>query len=383
MSLSHPPPGSETATGAAPRQAAPAVAAPPRQPGRYRSLTLIGLGALVLIGAAFVFYVPGFYAVATDDAYVDAHVVSVVPKVAAYVTALHVDDNSKVRAGDLLVELDPRDYRVAVDAAAADLESAGADAANVAAQLREQQSVVAQAEAALAGDGAAVRFAGEQLGRYGRLARNGFGTTERWQRAQTEVAQARAALQRDQAALDAAKAQIAVLQTRARQAAASIDRQKAVLAKAKLDLSYTRIYAACTGSVADKGVVVGSFVEPGQALFRLVPDRMYVIANYKETQLDRIRPGQPARVRVDAFPGLVLHGHVDSIQRGTGSRFALLPPENATGNFVKVVQRVPVKIALDRDAGAAPAIAPGMSVEAEVEIARPPAWLAPLIRLFN
>jgi membrane fusion protein, multidrug efflux system len=345
----------------------------------WRSFIALSLAPAGLAAIALYFYVPGLYEISTDDAYVDAHTVSVVPKVAAYVAALHVDDNTKVTAGQLLVELDPRDFQVAVDTQSADVNTAEASAANVDAQLHEQQAVIAQSEAAVAGDRVTLEFARQQLERFSYLAKAGAGSTQRWQQAQSDLGERRAALQRDLAAVDTARAHVAVLETSLRQAQAMIARQKALLDQARLNLSYTKIYAVEPGSVANKTVEVGNFVQPGQVLFSMVPDRLYVTANYKETQLTDVHPGQPVTIQVDAFPRLRLHGRVDSIQRGTGSQFALLPPENATGNFVKVVQRVPVKITLDDPGEALRWISPGMSVETTIEIASPPRWL----RLFE
>jgi len=356
-----------------PDGAAPARAASPRHWSRIAGLAL-SVAALATI--AFYLSVPELYVVSTDDAYVDAHVVSVVSKVAAYVSALHVDDNSKVATNALLVELDPREYEAAVRTAIADLKSAEASADNTDAQIVEQKAVIAQSEAAIAGDRSTVEFAHQQLARYDELAKTGYGTTQRWQQAQSDSGQSQAALQRDLAALDTARAHIGVLETQRRQALAVIDRQRSILAQTQLNLSYTKIYATETATVANKKIEVGSFVQPGQVLFSTVPNKLYVTANYKETQLTKVRPGQPVTIRIDAFPELRLHGHVDSIQRGTGSQFALLPPENATGNFVKIVQRVPVKVTFDDPEEALRWISPGMSVETSIEVARPPWWLA-------
>jgi membrane fusion protein (multidrug efflux system) len=321
------------------------------------------------------FYVPGFWQVSTDDAYVNAHVVSIVPKVAAYVSKLHVNDNSKVAHDDLLIELDPRDFAVALDMANADLKSAEANASNIEAQIKEQQAVVAESQSAVDGDQAVLNFAHEQFDRYKSLATSGSGTVERLQQAESDVGQHRATLQHDLAGLDAARAHQAVLQTQLLQAKATIERQQAALAQAQLNLSYTQIRATEAGSVANKTVEAGNYVQPGQTLFSIVPDTLYITANFKETQLTDVRPGQRATIRVDAFPGLQLEGRVDSLQRGTGSQFALLPPENATGNFVKVVQRVPVKITFDDPGEALRWISPGMSVEAKIYTAEPPRWV--------
>jgi membrane fusion protein, multidrug efflux system len=335
-------------------------------------------GAVLFLVAAvgLYFYVPGFWQVSTDDAYVNAHVVSIVPKVAAYVSKLHVDDNSKVAHDDLLIELDPRDFAVAVDMANADLKSAKANASNTEAQIKEQQAIVAESQSAVDGDQAVLTFAQEQFDRYNSLATSGSGTIERLQQAESDVGQHRATLQHDLAALDAARAHQAVLETQLREATATIERQQAALAQARLNLSYTQIRATEAGSVVNKAVEVGNYVQPGQTLFSIVPDSVYITANFKETQLTNVRPGQRATIRVDAFPGLQLEGRVDSLQRGTGSQFALLPPENATGNFVKVVQRVPVKITFDDPGEALRWISPGMSVEAKIYTAKPPEWLS-------
>jgi membrane fusion protein (multidrug efflux system) len=336
------------------------------------------IGAILFMVAAIglYFYLPGLWLVATDDAYVNAHVVSIVPKVAAYVSKLHVNDNSKVARDDLLLELDPRDFAVAVDMANADLKSAQASIANIEAQIREQQAVVAESKSVVDGDQAVVDFAQQQLDRYKSLATSGSGTVERLQQAESDVGQRRATLQHDLAALDAARAHQSVLETQLMQARAATERQQAALVQAKLNLSYTTIRASDGGSVTNKTVEVGNYVQPGQVLFSVVPDELYITANFKETQLTDVRPGQRVAVRVDAFPSLRLQGRVDSIQRGTGSQFALLPPENATGNFVKVVQRVPVKITFDDPGEALHWISPGMSVEARIYTATPPAWLS-------
>jgi membrane fusion protein, multidrug efflux system len=344
-----------------------------RHPGRRAIAILIAVGVVAALGLYF--YVPGFWQVSTDDAYVNAHVVSIVPKVAAYVSKLNVNDNSKVAHDELMVELDQRDFQVAVDIAAADLKSAEANTENIEAQIREQQAIVNETQSPLEGDQAVLDFALRQLERYKSLATTGSGTIERLDQAESDVAQRRSVLQHDLAARDAARAHQSVLDTQAQQAKAALERQQAALAQAKLNLSYTEIRAPDAGSVANKAVEAGNYVQPGQVLLSIVPDTLYVTANYKETQLTDVRPGQRATIRVDAFPGLVLQGRVDSIQRGTGSQFALLPPENATGNFVKVVQRVPVKITFDDPGEALRWISPGMSVEAKIYTSTAPAWL--------
>ena len=352
---------------------------PPPSPGRgrprrWRALAF-PVGAAVLLAAiALYLYSAGRYSAYTDDAYVDAHVVAVVPHVAAYVTTLHVDDNAPVTTGELLVQLDPREFVTAVQSARASLENATATARNVAARQHEQTAVIAEAEAKVSGGRARLTFVQQNLKRYAILTKTGASTTQRWQQAQSDIGQVEAEVQGDLAVRDAAQDHLRVLQTELQQADAAVDRAHADLAQAELNLSYTRIRSVESGSIAHRSVEAGSYVQPGQVLFSIVPRRMYVTANYNETQLTWVRPGQPVTIWVDAFPGTPLKGHVDSIQRGTGSEFALLPPENATGNFIKVVQRVPVKIDIDDLPEAARWLSPGMSVETSIRIARRPWW---------
>jgi membrane fusion protein, multidrug efflux system len=340
----------------------------------------LGLVGVLALAAAYV-YAPSLYFEETDDAYVQADTVSVVPKVAGYVTALHVTDNTHFKANELLVEIDPRDFEDALRSAEANLRSAEASKANVLEQLSEQSHVVTAAQATIGSDRATLEFAQQELARYTRLANDGYGTQERQQQAVSDIGQRKANLQRDLAGLAAAQAQVGVLQTQAQQADAIIAGAQAAVAQAQLNLSYTKIYAIVDGSVANRTVQAGNYVQSGQTLFSAVPTEIYIIANFKETQLENMRVGQPVRVRVDALPNPRLKGHIDSFQRGTGSNFALLPPENATGNFVKVVQRVPVKIVLDGPADALRAISPGMSVEPTVMTASPPSWLGPFLSL--
>ena len=350
----------------------------PQSPRWLLPFWALAIGGALIAAAAYV-YVPSLYVVETDDASFQADTVSVVPKVAAYVSALHVTDNSAFSAGELLVELDPRDFQAAVDIAAANQRSARAAQAVTEAQLREQNQVIAADEANLEGDRGTLAFATEELTRYRALAKDGFGTTERWQQAQSDNTARQAALQRDAATLAAARGQLDVLQSQVEQATANAAQSQAALDQANLNLSYTKIYATSAGTVASRSVQVGNFVQPGQTLFSAVPNDVYVIANFKETQLTRMQAGQPVSIDVDAFPNHTLHGHIDSFQRGTGSNFALLPPENATGNFVKIVQRVPVKILLDHADQDPRLLGPGMSVEATVTVRTPPHWLTWLL----
>jgi membrane fusion protein (multidrug efflux system) len=362
----------------------PAVAARPGAPPATPATRRVPLWAIAVAigvaGFALVVYVPRHYLASTDDAYVQANVVSIVAKVGGYVTALNVTDNTRFAAGALLVQIDERDFQTALDGALADLHSAEAAAENAQRLSKEQQHLIDAARAAIDGDRAAVTFAKLELARYARLATNGAGSSERSQQAESDLSQKSATLRHDLKSLEAAQAHLAVEQSEIWRAEAQVSRQNAAVAQARLNLSYTRIYAVRAGTVANRKVQVDNYVEPGETLFSAVPMEVYVIANFKETQLTRMQPGQHAIIRVDAYPGLRLRGHVDSLQRGTGANFALLPPENATGNFVKIVQRVPVKIVLDSPQELLQSISPGMSVEVSVTFAEPPSWLKPMFR---
>jgi membrane fusion protein, multidrug efflux system len=349
--------------------------APPPSPAKSnrRSLLFAGLGLLVLAAIALYFFLPGLYEQETDDAYVDAHVISIIPKVPAYVQKLYVDDNSPVKQGQLLIELDPRDYAVALQQAQANLASAQSRLQEAKDEIPVADARVAQEHAELEVAQANSKLAQSNLRRLQSVSDVRAVSSER-------VDEGAAAAQGTQATTVAAQVRIAAAQASARLARtqsltadAAVAQARAALAQAQLNLSYTKIYAPETGSVARKSVEPGNYVQPGQLLLSVVPEQLYVIANYKETQLTHVEPGQKVSIRVDAFPDLKLHAHVESIQRGTGSRFALLPPENATGNFVKVVQRVPVKIVFDDSADARRWISPGMSVETRI-FTREPRW---------
>jgi membrane fusion protein (multidrug efflux system) len=348
---------------------------PPSPRPDRRGLILGAAGLLVLAGVAFYFLTPGLYTVETDDAYIDAHLVSIVPKVPAYVRTLHVDDNTRVAAGQLLVELDPRDYAVQVDLARANLATVTGKLAEANDQISVADSNIRQQSAELQVAQANASLAVINLKRLQSVSDIRAVSSERVDEARTAAQGTRATAMAQQVKVEASRAQASLARSQAATARAVVGQARTLLAQAELNLSYTKIFAPEAGSVASKSVETGNFVQPGQMLFSLAPDRLYVIANYKETQLTHIRPGQRVTIRVDAFPDKRLGGHVDSIQRGTGSRFALLPPENATGNFVKVVQREPVKILIDGPGDALRWISPGMSVETEVEVTRRPAWL--------
>ncbi|MGA2549573.1 MAG: HlyD family secretion protein [Burkholderiaceae bacterium] len=339
----------------------------PRSYWRSRSVFLVaGLLGFVLAIVAYIGIVQ-YYRTYTDDAYVEAHIVSVTSKIPAYVAALHFDDNSVVRRGDLLIELDPRDFEVQRSITRANLAAAQGLLTESLRRLSVAELNVKQADAELGVIKANAALALANLGRVRAVADSRAVSIERVDEAVANDASSRAAVSASEVKVATAKAQVELARAQNATALASVSQAEAQVSQSDLNLSYARIYAAEDGSVAQRLVEPGNYVQPGQTLVSIVPIGMFVTANYKETQLRDVRAGQPVVVTVDAYPSIHLKGHVESLQRGTGSRFALLPPENATGNFVKVVQRVPVKVTLDNLGEAAKWLSPGMSVETKID----------------
>jgi membrane fusion protein, multidrug efflux system len=396
----------------------------------------------------------------TDDAFIDAHIIQVSPKVSGYVVKLYVDSNQQVNKGDLIAEIDPRDFQARLDQAKAALaagearlkeartgvdltrantranvqqatgtvqqaragvtvsraqaaaersrvgqagatvETAQANFQQAQAQVNAAQAEVARAEADVARYQdlytkdevsrqrldqaiATARTAEAQLqaardkvaatqSQVNEMSASQVASSENARRAQAQIAAAQAQVQEAQGRLAQANTgtqQVAVSEAQAQSAGASIEELQAAVAQAELDLSYTKIYAPDTGRVTHKSVEQGALVQSGQPLMAIVPGDVWVTANFKENQIGRMQPGQPVEITVDAYPGKTFKGHVDSIQAGTGARFSLLPAENATGNYVKVVQRVPVKIVFDEPPDPQHMLSPGMSVLPEVKVA--------------
>ena len=350
---------------------------------RRRKRLLMLLTAFVLVaGGSYGTYwwLVGRHYETTNDAYLDADSVTIAPKVSGYVTELTVKDNQRVHRGDVLARIDPRDYQTALQSAEAELQGARATAANIDAQIEEQQSAIAQAQAAVDADQASVTFSEQEFERYRDLAKTGVGTAQRLQQSQSELAQRRAALARDRAGLSAAKAHIDVLQTQRRQADAEIAGKTAALAQARINLDQTTITAPVDGVVGDRTVRQGALMQAGTRLMTVVPtDKVYLVANFKETQTGRMAPGQKVEIDIDSYPGQTIAGTIDSLAPGTGAQFALLPPENATGNFTKIVQRVPVKIALDPGNPLTARLRPGLSVTATVDTRSAPQTQPPAV----
>jgi membrane fusion protein (multidrug efflux system) len=342
----------------------PVTVPAPKPTGRLRRLLLAGVAIAALAGASWYgwdYWTTGRFRVSTDDAYVRADNTTIAPKVSGYLREVLVGDNEHVKAGQVLARIDERDFKVALDQARADVAAAHATVTSKQAQLEVQQSVIAAAKATIEVDIANKTFAGQENKRYTDLAATGYGSQQNAQAAQSKNAGAEAAILRDQANLVSALKQVDLLKAEIVQAEAAAARASALQAQAELNLGYTTIIAPIDGVVGNRTLRVGQYVQAGTQLMSLVPaSGAYVIANYKETQLTHVKEGQPVDVSVDMFPGQVVHGHVDSLAPASGQEFALLPPDNATGNFTKIVQRIPVKIVLE--GGAAIELRPGMSV---------------------
>ena len=337
----------------------------------FRKLLMAGAAVAALAGAGwygFDYWTVGRYLVSTDDAYVKADNTTVAPKVSGYLHEVLVGDNERVRAGQVLARIDERDFNVALDQAKADVAAAHAAIASKHAQLGVQQAVIDAAKATVDVDKATVTFAAQENKRYTDLAATGFGSVQNAQQAQSRNAGAQAAIARDTANLASALKQVDLLKAEIVQANAALARAQALQSQAELNLEYTSIVAPIDGVVGNRSLRVGQFVQAGTQLMSVVPvDGAYVVANFKETQLTDVRKGQRVEIAVDTFPGQIVRGHVDSIAPASGQEFALLPPDNATGNFTKVVQRIPVKIALDLEEGSVVELRPGMSVIPTVE----------------
>jgi membrane fusion protein (multidrug efflux system) len=304
----------------------------------------------------------------TNDAYIKADFSIVAPRIAGLIDHVMVDDNEQVHAGQELAHIDDRDFRAAVAATEADLKVAQADVANVTAALARQASIITQAQATVSADDAALTFARDNATRYQNLSHGGAGTVEQQQHASSQLEQAMAAKQRDAAAADAEQRQVAVLQAELGHADAHVLAAQAALEQARLNLSYTSIVAPVDGMVGQRSVRIGNHVSPGTPLLAVVPlNKAYVEANFQETQLAHVAPGQRVEITVDSFPGEHLVGTVDSLAPASGIAFSLIPPDNATGNFTKVVQRIPLKIVFNQNQPLLARLRVGMSVEAAVD----------------
>jgi membrane fusion protein (multidrug efflux system) len=340
-----------------------------------KSRVAIAIGVALLAGtawAAYSFVLPSPSSEKTLDAYVTADFTLVAPKVGGLIQAVNVDDNQAVKAGEILARIDDRDFQAALASADADVEAAKAEIANIDAEIARQPALVAQASAVVRSDTAATTFARANAARYRNLSIDGAGTMQEQQSSLAQLAQNVANSERDSAALQTARGQMPVLQAGRGKAVAALKRMEALRDQARLNLSYTLIRAPIDGFIGRRSVRPGAYVEVGSALMAVVPTaQSYIVANYQESQIGTMRLHQPATIRVDSFPGLELHGHVDSIAPATDVAFAPIQPDNATGNFTKIVQRVPVKIVLDANQEKMKFLRVGMSVVPTVDVQAP------------
>jgi membrane fusion protein, multidrug efflux system len=348
--------------------AAPPPPPPPLKMRKYRMQIYGGVAVLVVLAFA-IFYYLHFIAPYedTDDAFIDGYITYISPRVAGPVVRLLITDNQEVKAGDELVEIDPGDYETALARARADLAAAQSQLDSAKAQVNVSESKVTQARAQVDSADAENERAAADLRRYQSVESRAVSKTA-FDLAQAQARSAGADLQSAQSQVQSAEAQVALSKADVETADASVLQATARLRQAELDLSYTKIVAPFDGRITARTVQIGNYVQPGQALFALVPRTVWVTANFKETQLTYMRPGQPVQVHIDAYPQRNFKARVDSLQAGTGAKFSLLPPENAVGNYVKVVQRVPVKIVFDEDLPTNLDIAPGLSVEPTVKV---------------
>ena len=342
---------------------------PLRRPGVRRSLLIAALILIVILMILFIRYeTHGKYIESTNDAYVRADAVTISPKVSGYVERVFVSDNQDVKAGAPLVRIDPRDYRAQLLQSRAQVGVAAAASENARAMIHEQEGAVDQAAAQLAAAESDAQFAAAEVARYTPLAASGAETREKLASLRNQAMQAEKNAAAQRAALLVAERRVASLRAQERQAAAQREAAQAQLTAAGINLGSTIVQSSVDGRIGDKSVRVGQYVQSGTRLMSVVPlAQIYITANFKETQIGHMRPGQPARIRVDALDGIELRGHVQSVSPGTGAEFSLLPPQNATGNFTKIVQRVPVRIALDAGPEARKVLLPGLSVTVNVD----------------
>jgi membrane fusion protein (multidrug efflux system) len=343
-----------------------------RSQGRWKTIRRIPLpiAAALLVGAAALTGVWWWRHASryesTDDAFIDARKVQVASALNGIVVDVPVTDNQLVDAGAILLRIDPRDYRTALAQAKAQVAQAIATVNNLDAQIDAQNARIDEAREQVMQAQAAADFARAENDRAQHLLQTGSGTLQQAQQTETNLRQDLASLASARANLTAAEKQIAVLHTQRDGAAGQLDQARATQVQAETNLSRTDVQAPVRGRATSISAASGDYAVAGQALMMFVPENMWITANFKETQLNNMRPKQPADIRIDAYPGQRFAGHVESIQSGSGAAFSLLPPQNATGNYVKVVQRVPVKIVFERPPDVY--VGPGMSVVPTVKV---------------
>jgi len=336
-----------------------------------KRLLLAALGLLIISGAAGFgryWWTTGRFIETTDDAYVGGNVTALAPHVPGFVSQILVTDNQYVKAGQLLITLDDRDYKAQLAHAQAVVAKQNATLANLRAQYALQQSMVEQADANLNATRAAATFAAQEATRYRVLAATTYGSVQNDQKASAADRHAQADVAAGEATLAAAKQKLTVIDTEISEAQADLAQAQADLNTAQLNLGYTEIRAPIDGYVGNRGAQTGAYVTTGTDLLSIVPAHgLWVDANFKEDQLAHMRTGQGVTIVADVLPGRSFHGRLQSLAPATGSVFAVIPPENATGNFTKIVQRVPVRVEMDDADGTLGLLRPGLSVTASVD----------------
>jgi membrane fusion protein, multidrug efflux system len=343
-----------------------------QRPGLLRrhpiALLLGALAAVALCVGVFFYWLLYMHPYeSTDDAFVDARSISVQPKVGGYLVNVPVTDNQHVEAGQVLFQIYQRDYAIALDQTKAQVQADDAAIANIDAQIQAQNANIDVSKAQVATAQAALRFAQEDAARYKDLAERGSGSVQQSQSATSTLQQRQAAVESANSSVVAAQKQIGALQAQRASTEAQLARDKAQVEQAELNLGYTTVRSVQAGRVVRLTGGIGQLAQAGQTLATFVPDDIWVTANYKETQISDMRPGQPVAIRIDAYPGRRIHGTVASVQPGSGTAFSLLPAQNATGNYVKVTQRIPVKIVVG-DWPTDVSIGPGMSIVPTVTV---------------
>jgi membrane fusion protein (multidrug efflux system) len=332
----------------------------------------IGIGGSAVLAYGYHWVTVGRFIESTDDAYVGGDITVIAPKVAGFIEQVAVTDNQRVSAGDLLVKLDDRDYRAARSRAEAAAEAQRATLANLEATRRLQLAIIDQARAGISAAQAEVKRTRDDEARFRDLSAHSAASVQVFQKAEADYKEALAQDQRSRAAAEAAQRQLDVIDTQKRQTEAALNEATANLELAKLNLSYTELRAPIAGVVGNRSARMGAYASVGTQLISIVPAQgLWIDANFKESQLAKMRPGLRARVTADVLPGHRFTGHVASLAPATGAQFSVLPAENATGNFTKIVQRVPVRIVLDGDAATLGRLRPGLSVSVDVDEREP------------
>ncbi len=343
-------------------------AAPKSGRRKFVALGIIGLLALAAASYAVHYVLVGRFYISTDDAYVRGNNTMLGARVAGHITAIVPADNSLVKKGDVVFRIDDGDYRIAVESARSKIATQQATIERIGRQVTAQESAVEQSKAQLVSAEAVLKRAGLDFERQQQLSTKGFASRAAFEVSEASRDQGAAAVRSAQAAFDAARDNVEVTKAQQNEARAQLKELQAALAKAERDLDFTHVRAPVDGTFSNRLVNVGDMIQAGQRLGNVVPlDEVFIDANYKETQLKRIRPGQPVTIKVDAYGFRKFRGTVDSISAGAGSVFTLLPPDNATGNFTKIVQRVPVRIRVPKSVAKQHLLRAGMSVYTTVD----------------